>query len=71
MFVTIIVLDISIHAPRAGSDYDKSIGNFESAISIHAPRAGSDFVKFGTYAVLVISIHAPRAGSDKRQIAAI
>ena len=58
-------VEISIHAPRAGSDqkgmnYDKVLN-----ISIHAPRAGSDS-DCRTPAGLspCISIHAPRAGSD-------
>ena len=33
---------ISIHAPRAGSDYDFGKSNIVEDISIHAPRAGSD-----------------------------
>ena len=35
--------NISIHAPRAGSDRDVTVGLVKpSKISIHAPRAGSD-----------------------------
>ena len=58
--------DISIHAPRAGSDEEPRV-EFEIGedISIHAPRAGSDGVITRQPASLtVISIHAPRAGSD-------
>ena len=36
-------MDISIHAPRAGSDRDAAIEEYNQyLISIHAPRAGSD-----------------------------
>ena len=34
--------DISIHAPRAGSDAKLYRGPAVKVISIHAPRAGSD-----------------------------
>ena len=61
--------DISIHAPRAGSDdgVGSEIGD-QLVISIHAPRAGSDpyVVGLGTFNQ-TISIHAPRAGSDHHQ----
>ena len=33
---------ISIHAPRAGSDYVPAGIDITNNISIHAPRAGSD-----------------------------
>ena len=36
------MLQISIHAPRAGSDYDAGDPDGIAGISIHAPRAGSD-----------------------------
>ena len=41
-------IDISIHAPRAGSDdiIVKVVTNI--LISIHAPRAGSDFLILST-----------------------
>ena len=59
--------NISIHAPRAGSDYMMPWFLYDTKdISIHAPRAGSDrpvvvaLPLFG-----IISIHAPRAGSDQ------
>ena len=40
-------IDISIHAPRAGSDNNVSIHlhHFHTKISIHAPRAGSDEIE--------------------------
>ena len=37
------LLDISIHAPRVGSDLRKMGFNVTIHISIHAPRVGSDF----------------------------
>ena len=58
-------LDISIHAPREGSDgYNGAV--FEvNDISIHAPREGSDDRCDGRRNPLrSISIHAPREGSD-------
>ena len=56
---------ISIHAPRAGSDPEKSCERLIDIISIHAPRAGGDGNKSGKYLHGAISIHAPRAGGDK------
>ena len=37
------VVDISIHAPRVGSDISRRTSRTQSDISIHAPRVGSDF----------------------------
>ncbi len=57
--------EISIHAPRMGSDlrgFDGLAPRLE--ISIHAPRMGSDAVVYPLVAKLFISIHAPRMGSD-------
>ena len=34
--------DISIHAPRGGSDFKNIFTRFYMIISIHAPRGGSD-----------------------------
>ena len=58
-------LDISIHAPRTGSDARPDQCHGHAAISIHAPRTGSD-PKATTWSFLFspISIHAPRTGSD-------
>ena len=57
--------DISIHAPRTGSDrLTHRLRRVVLAISIHAPRTGSDHA-FGTAIQLGdISIHAPRRGPD-------
>ena len=34
--------NISIHAPREGSDVGKTMPRIDTLISIHAPREGSD-----------------------------
>ena len=61
-------LEISIHAPRVGSDVvGVSVGVIRHPISIHAPRVGSDGTTRLSLDVLAeISIHAPRVGSDMR-----
>ena len=56
--------NISIHAPRAGSDILMCPSGVQGQISIHAPRAGSDSNLSPTEVNTEISIHAPRAGSD-------
>ena len=60
------IRQISIHAPRAGSDpISRPIAD-AAVISIHAPRAGSDLrPRRRRRPVHAISIHAPRAGSDR------
>ncbi len=57
---------ISIHAPRVGSDADALREQYaERIISIHAPRVGSDFIQESvSLRNFSISIHAPRVGSD-------
>ncbi len=56
---------ISIHAPREGSDVDDVLAaQLVDVISIHAPREGSDTVHLWLYLGAGISIHAPREGSD-------
>ena len=56
---------ISIHAPRVGSDkVSRSGSSGRVDISIHAPRVGSDWVGSGDGYADGISIHAPRVGSD-------
>ena len=55
---------ISIHAPRVGSDQGHHAGGKTAGISIHAPRVGSDGAVHLVDVVLLISIHAPRVGSD-------
>ena len=57
---------ISIHAPREGSDLEEVEGLLFQAISIHAPREGSDGIRYRRQAGANISIHAPREGSDSR-----
>ena len=57
--------DISIHAPREGSDYAAFGTLGVIPISIHAPREGSDMLLYRAISALrAISIHAPREGSD-------
>jgi len=58
-------IDISIHAPRGGSD-DLQRGQHRQhrRISIHAPRGGSDYLDRVPQRAQGISIHAPRGGSD-------
>ena len=57
--------DISIHAPREGSDPGSFSYSFEATIiSIHAPREGSDVGEVSYQKTFRISIHAPREGSD-------
>ena len=57
--------DISIHAPRTGSDKRRRKSSVCSSISIHAPRTGSDACTLCDADVRIISIHAPRTGSDR------
>ena len=63
-------IQISIHAPRAGSDGLGRHAEVHGSISIHAPRAGSDGRPFFLAQCLLISIHAPRAGSDAKRLTA-
>ena len=62
----ILRLQISIHAPRTGSDINFSRGVAPATfISIHAPRTGSDDGDwYDAWDSGAISIHAPRTGSD-------
>ena len=65
--VDILVL-ISIHAPREGSDQTTDNKDKATEISIHPPREGSDALHNDyTYKPTQISIHAPREGSDSMQ----
>ena len=57
-------VDISIHAPREGSDGRRLAERPGQPISIHAPREGSDLVRQDEVGPVLISIHAPREGSD-------
>ena len=58
--------EISIHAPREGSDQIKRKQNNKKQISIHAPREGSDTQSAKKPTKTDISIHAPREGSDAK-----
>ena len=58
--------DISIHAPRVGSDLILIARAADAQkISIHAPRVGSDICSYIPIPAATISIHAPRVGSDQ------
>ncbi len=63
------ISSISIHAPRAGSDWISTrralrSGRFQSTLPVRGATA--EWLK--KYASTPISIHAPRAGSDFRQL---
>ena len=60
-------VEVSIHAPRAGSDKMGKAFRSAEQVSIHAPRAGSDEVSCEVDQGAEVSIHAPRAGSDQAQ----
>ena len=64
-YATTSYVDISIHAPRTGSDIIGA-GTIVRplTISIHAPRTGSDVEISDLSRGGDISIHAPRTGSD-------
>ena len=57
-------VNISIHAPRVGSDFPFASLKRHVGISIHAPRVGSDALSMSLHVAEIISIHAPRVGSD-------
>ena len=59
--------EISIHAPREGSDADyyKQLPVL-SSISIHAPREGSDMLVPGSFFLLVRHFY-PRSPRGERQ----
>ncbi len=59
----ILRVEISIHAPRGGSDVGCGFWASGTLISIHAPRGGSDGGQRHAVAPLGISIHAPRGGA--------
>ena len=55
---------VSIHAPREGSDMPRKTVKQLKQVSIHAPREGSDNMTRPSAAAIPVSIHAPREGSD-------
>ena len=58
-------MEISIHAPRGGSDPEVSfITIFFAIFQSTLPVGGATSVSFRTESLSVISIHAPRGGSD-------
>ena len=60
----LVVIGVSIHAPRAGRDAGDWYLTCTYAVSIHAPRAGRDGVLCARVGTFCVSIHAPRAGRD-------
>ena len=60
------LVQISIHAPREGSDGVLVLHWVPELISIHAPREGSDALEHADRLAGCISIHAPREGSDSK-----
>ena len=62
-----LLLHISIHAPRTGSDLRAGGAGCDGQISIHAPRTGSDPGSPAERRNDYISIHAPRTGSDMKR----
>ena len=64
----LMVLPISIHAPRVGRDHYCATAREYYAISIHAPRVGRDLRKRDFRDIVsAISIHAPRVGRDDEE----
>ena len=61
------LLDISIHAPRVGSDQWKDNGKLDYDISIHAPRVGSDS-KTAQILLEILSHLNSFAPSEKKKI---
>ena len=60
-----LIIDISIHPPRAGRDPSPmTILPTIISISIHPPRAGRDRLQIWSGFLRSISIHPPRAGRD-------
>ena len=60
--------DVSIHAPRVGSDTTRHRQISLARVSIHAPRVGSDLpLRQIPHQRRCVSIHAPRVGSDGRE----
>ena len=55
---------VSIHAPRVGSDKRHKKTHARLPVSIHAPRVGSDLLRVKNAKGEIVSIHAPRVGSD-------
>ncbi len=65
--ITFKGLEISIHAPRVGSDLPVRIGRQGLNISIHAPRVGSDS-KTAQILLEILSHLNSFAPSEKKKI---
>ena len=62
-----LIIDISIHPPRAGRDGEVvELVTEPGLISIHPPRAGRDLAGIASVTAHSISIHPPRAGRDNQ-----
>ena len=60
-----LMIVISTHAPRVGSDRNQNQAHRHRQISTHAPRVGSDLpAPHVPHTTVHISTHAPRVGSD-------
>ena len=59
-----VALDVSIHAPREGSDLLRCSAYGPAVVSIDAPREGSDSPLRRGFREKGVSIHAPGEGSD-------
>ena len=62
-----VILDISIHAPRVGSDVRLVHQKEEDKISIHAPRVGSDGKILASYHIIT-SYFNPRSPCGERRL---
>ena len=61
-----LVLAISIHAPRGGSDDPKGAAEYAAQIFLSTlPVGGATYLSPDAKAGRTISIHAPRGGSDE------
>ena len=62
---TFVQIDISIHAPLAGSDRNHTGGTrYEHTFQSTLPLRGATVPTLEFFAHEIISIHAPLAGSD-------
>ncbi len=60
------VIEVSIHAPRGGSDYAEIGADTTKLVSIHAPRGGSDVVRpVGRFAVTMFQSTLPVGGATE------
>ena len=60
--------DVSIHAPLAGCDQERTAALSNTYVSIHAPLAGCDRAELASLFIHQVSIHAPLAGCDLAEV---